>query len=228
MAWKVSADPVDFDEAVSWFRKRVSIPKAIFSALRAESRRKAFTIANVAKLDLVHQAWKALDSAIAKGTTLEDFKKEVGPALRAAWAGSVDDPAWRLETIFRTNVQHAYSAGRYRQATTPEVIEDRPVWMFDAILDGRETEFCKACDGTKRPADDPWWNDHYPPAHYNCRSSVITLTEEQAGKLSKAPTIAAQDGFGKAPTDTDAWTPDVSKYPEELQKLLEEKTREVA
>lgn len=216
MAWSVSSDPVAFAEAIAWFRKRVPMTRAERDRLTDEARLRAFWVSHVAKADLVHQAWTAIDKALSKGTSLEDFKKEVGESLRAAWAGSVKDPAWRLETIFRTNIQHAYAAGRHHQATAPEVLADRPVWMFDAILDGRETPICEACDGTKLPADHSWWRTHTPPLHHNCRSSVITLTEEQAGELSKAPKAQAQDGFGNAPRDDDAWRPGHDRYPEQL------------
>lgn len=223
MTWKVSADPVDFDEAIAWFRKRVGMTKADFERLTAAAKRKAFTVANVAQLDLVSQTWAAIDEAIKKGTPLADFKKAIGAELRAAWQGKVDDPAWRLETVFRTNVQLAYGAGRFKQATHPDVASDRPVWMFDAILDGRETDICHACDGTKLPSDDDWWKSHLPPLHFNCRSSFTTLSEAQAGKITFVrPTASPLEGFGLPPT-ADEWQPDLKKYPKQLSLPFEQK-----
>lgn len=171
MTWNVSADPVDFDEAIAWFRKRVKVTRSEWDAMTAAARYRAFVVSNVAQLDLVHDVWKALDAAIEKGTTLDDFRRDVAAKLRKAWAGDVDDPAWRLETIFRTNVQNAYSAGRYRQATDPDVLDDRPIWMFDAILDGRVTEVCAACDGTRLPASHEFWKTHNPPLHFNAATA---------------------------------------------------------
>jgi SPP1 gp7 family putative phage head morphogenesis protein len=223
VAWSAPTDTVDFEAAIAWFRKRVALKKPEWVALRKRTGEHAFTVANVAQLDVVNHVWKAIDSAVAKGTSFDEFKKTVGDSLRAAWGGTVDNPPWRIETIFRTNVQNAYSAGRYRQATHPDVLEQRPVWMFDAILDGRETAVCAACDGTKRPAADSWWQSHNPPLHHNCRSSLITLTETQAGKLTKAPSASADEGFGAAPSDV-AWEPDLSKYPGPLAAAYRKKT----
>lgn len=226
MTWKVSADPLDFDEAIAWFRKRVPMTREQADALDATARLQAFWVSHVAQADIVGQAWAAIDKALAKGTTLEDFKKEIGSELRRAWSGSVDDPAWRLETIFRTNLQSAYAAGRYKQATHPDVLADHPIWMFDAVLDGRETDVCRKCDGTKLPADHPWWETHVAPLHYKCRSSVVTLTEAQAGKLTSAPADAvADDGFGGVPRD-DSWTPAHDRYPDELAYDFREKTKD--
>lgn len=199
MAWKVSADPLDFEEAIAWFRKRVPMSKAEREARAKADARHAAHVASAAHLDLTAQAFAAIKKAAEKGTTLEEFKKDVAAQVKAAWGR--DDP-WRIETIFRTNVQGAYAAGRYRQAKDPDVLADRPVWMFDAILDDRTTSICKACDGTKLPADDAWWKGHLPPLHHNCRSGFITLTEDQAGKLTLLkPTAKPKDGFGAEPKD---------------------------
>lgn len=225
MTWKVSPDPVDFAEAIAWFRKRVPMTRGAYEQLTGEARARAFWISHVAQADLVGQALKALDDAVAKGTTLSDFKKAVGDQLRRAWGTKVDDHAWRLETIFRQNVQNAYSAGRYRQATDPVVLADRPVWMFDAILDARTTPICKACDGTKLEADNPWWQTHQPPLHFNCRSNFITLPAEDAGKLTaKAPKVDAEEGFGAPLLSDEPWTPEPGRVHEQLELDFSKKT----
>lgn len=202
----VAFDAVTFDEAIQWFEERVPMTDAIRAATRKAIAERAFYVAGVAQLDLVQDAYKALQRAIRNGSTLDDFKREVGPALVSAWGDSVEAPSWRLETIFRTNLQTAYAAGRYQRAIDPDVLDDRPFWMFDAILDKRITTVCKACDGTVLPADDPWWRTHSPPMHFNCRSSVMTLTEEEArGQrgFGKQPTAKAGNGFGVIPAIDD-------------------------
>lgn len=225
MTWSVSADPVDFDEAIAWFKKRVAVSKSDYRRMSAAAKRKAFTVANLAQLDLVHHAWKAIDDAVKKGTSLDDFKKSIGDDLKKAWGSKVADPPWRLETIFRTNVQMAYGAGRFKQATHPDVLGDRPVWMFDAILDGRTSSICKACDGTKRPANDAWWQTHTPPLHHNCRSSFIALTVAQAGKVTTSPPDQEPDGgFGVTPSD-DEWEPDTKDYPKQLSFVFDAKQK---
>lgn len=221
--WNVSSDPSRFAEAVAWHRRRTPFTDEQWKALDRKARQKAFTVARVAQLDLVTEVWHAIERAIDEGTTLRDFKATLGPKLRAAWQGSVERPAHRLETIFRTNVQKAYAAGRYAQAQ--EVKDDRPFWMFDAVLDSRTSEICEACNGTVRPADDPWWSTHQPPLHFNCRSTVITLSPEEAhaqGISALAPRAEALEGFGAAP-DQDDWEPKVADYPSELWATYEKR-----
>jgi len=80
-------------------------------------------------------------------------------------------------TIFRTNVQTAFSHGRVRQMRDPAVTALRPFWLYDAITDGRQTDICDARDGVLLPADDPWWLNNTPPLHFNAlESEALVLT----------------------------------------------------
>lgn len=201
MAWKV---PGEFAEAIDWFRDRLPITDDAFQALEERSHRRAFVVAGIGQLDVVTDVWKAVERAITDGDDLDDFREAVLERLMDEWGDDVDDPGRRVETIFRTNIQSAYGAGRYRQATDPDVLEDHPIWMFDAILDGRESTICHECDGTKLPADHDWWKTHNPPLHHQCRSTVTTMTKKEAGKLTAKPSKLEPTGdFGAAPLEGD-------------------------
>jgi SPP1 gp7 family putative phage head morphogenesis protein len=213
--WKVGANPVKPKEAIAFFRSKVPIVKHEWDDLEEDARSQAFTVSNAAHLDMVHDVWEAIDRALDEGSTYEEFAEAVGDSLFSAWGAS---DATRLETIFRTNVQSAYSAGRYAAMTDPDVLEVRPVWMFDAVTDSRTSDICDDCDGTILPAHDAWWATHQPPLHHQCRSQVITLTQEQADKRGGStprPYASADAGFGKVPSLND-WAPKRSDYPAEL------------
>ena len=191
-----------------------------YRALEDRARRKAFTVAGVMDLDLLNDTFKALDKAVAEGTTFETFAREVGEKLEATW-GKADSV--RLQTIFSTNVLSAYSAGRYKQLTDPDVLAERPYWFFDSVLDGRTSEICKHLDGTIRPADDPFWQTATPPLHHRCRSGLISLTEAEAnsrGVTEKPPKPLPASGFGKPP-GVEEWQPKLDKYPQELQQAYQ-------
>lgn len=179
------------------------MPKAAFEALTAAAKKRAFTVAGVALADLRASVQTAITDALFDGTTIEDFKDSVGAKLRREWKGTVAEPATRLETIFRTNVQSAYNAGRHAQATDPETLTVRPYWQFDAVTDGRTTPGCRAANGTILPATDPWWQKNLPPRHFNCRATFHPLTRRQAERLgvsTAGPGVVADDGFGGPPT----------------------------
>ena len=227
--WDVAWSLERFEEAIDWFRSKTPLTDEAFDALTERAKRKAFTVAGVTQLDMVADVLRSIDEAIQEGTSLEDWKAAIGPTLESAWAGTVANPGWRLDVIFRTNTQHAYAAGRYAQATDPDVIAARPFWQFDAIIDSRTSPICKAADGTILPADSEWWASHHPPAHFACRSQVITLAAVQAKKLggvtAKPTKTKAQDGFGLLPS-RDEWEPKSGDYPAGLWAEFQKKQPE--
>lgn len=212
------APPPTFDEALRWFRARVPMTQAAFDALAADAAGRAFTLAGVARLTVVSEVWRALDAALASGTTLRDFKREVAPSLLEQWGGSVANPAWRMELVFRNATQRAYVHGRVEQLRDPEVARIRPVWMFDAVGDARTSAICSALDGTVLAASDPWWSTHTPPCHHACRSTVrgLRASDPRAKAATSAPPmVAAQQGFGATP-EAEGWRPRAADYPPEV------------
>lgn len=209
------------EEAIAWLKSRVPVGADALELLSAAARRKAFFVSGVAQAALVNDVHVEIERALREGTTLEDFKQLVGAKLEDSWAGTVKAPAARLETIFRTNVQGAYNAGRYAQATDPDTKKVRPFWQFDAVVDGRTTPTCKRANGVVLDADDPWWRSHIPPLHFNCRSTFHPLTRRQAehlGVATEAPAHIADAGFGQPPSSAEApvASPSVSLSPAQI------------
>ncbi|MCC7202041.1 MAG: minor capsid protein [Nitrospirae bacterium] len=96
--------------------------------------------------------------------------------------------------IFDTNMSTAYMAGRHKQMTDPDVLKARPYWMYDAVNDSRTRPEHRAWDNLVLPADDPWWNTHYPPNGWGCRCSVRALGEHDLRRLGKGVNSAPDDG----------------------------------
>jgi SPP1 gp7 family putative phage head morphogenesis protein len=207
-----SPKPSAFAEAVAWFRARVPVNPNTYRELTDRVRRRAFTVARATALETLAHVWRALDRAVAQGTTFTEFKRGVQNDL-------AQHTRAQLDNVFRNNVQVAYSAGRYAQSTDPLTLADRPFWRFEAILDSRTTPICRPLDGLTLPASDPFWRVNYPPLHHSCRSGVTCLTEEDAAheRFTSVPPDAhgPQQGWGAAP-GTDEWAPDPQSYPAPL------------
>jgi SPP1 gp7 family putative phage head morphogenesis protein len=180
----------------------------------------------VAEADVVTDVYEAIRDAIDNGTTFEQFKAEVGGELLASWLneGQVPEPLNRLEVIFRANLQTAYAAGRLQAQTNPDVLQVRPFWMYDALIDSRTSGICRNLNGTIRPADDSWWGQRYPPNHFNCRSSVRSLTRAEAerrGGVTASPTLQEADsGWRSMPAFE---PPELKDYPAEIATELARK-----
>ena len=211
-----------FEDALAYFEAQQPVLKDVWDALSDAAREQAITVAGVTQIEVIQQVLVALETAVAEGTTIEDFAATVSASLESAWGGTVASPAFRIETIFRTNTQVAYAAGRYQVATHPDIVSVRPQWMFSAVLDSRTSPMCRPLDGLIRPADSGFWNGRHPPLHHRCRSSIITLRNDQAKDMGGAHDIPEHDlaasGFGGIPKLD--WAPEPAAFLPELQSAL--------
>lgn len=188
-------DPVDLtyafnlapEDAVNYFRQKGYAFSWDWHEVWQDAHSRAFTVAKAVKLDILQDIRGAVDKAIADGTTFAQFQKELEPILRAkGWWGKqltadgkivqLGNP-YRLETIYRTNVQSAYMAGRYKQQM--ENADDRPFIQYVSVLDSRTRPSHAALHGKVFRFDDPFWDTHYPPIAYRCRCRTRALTERQ-------------------------------------------------
>jgi len=219
-----AADPGKFDEAIAAWRRRVPMVRSEWDTLADDEKEFAFTVSAVAELGVIAEIWRALDSAIENGDDFDDFKRDVGERLADAWG---NERPGALETVFRTNVLGAYSAGRYAIYSAPAAKEARPYLRFDAIHDDRTDDDCEACDDTVLPQDDPWWARNTPPLHFQCRCQVTPLSKDEVDDLDgpddEGPAVAAADGFGGLPSEEgDDWNPG-ENFPPPLLNILNEK-----
>jgi SPP1 gp7 family putative phage head morphogenesis protein len=205
------------DAMLQHLKELIPMPAEEFARLEEIAHQRAFTVANVADLDLVSDVWEAIDAAVRNGETLEDFRERVGQKLADAWGG--EDPS-HLETIFRTNVHSAYSAGRAYQNS--RVKDTHPYLHYSVVDDDRTSEICEDLIGVTLPQDDPFIATHQPPLHYRCRTDVVAVTEEEAreyGIDEVAPDVEPDEGFGGDPLGE--FEPDLSTRPAEVASIYE-------
>ncbi|MCX0335118.1 phage head morphogenesis protein, partial [Acinetobacter radioresistens] len=107
-----------------------------------------------------------------------------------------------LKNVFRTNIQTAYSHGRWQQQQRNR--DKRPYLMYSAIDDSRVRPSHLALNRIIRHIDDPFWLMYYPPWGFMCRCTVIALTEKQAEKYGitpddQLPEVAEEMGWSTSP-----------------------------
>jgi len=155
-----------FEEAVEAFKRKVDLTPEQFYALAEGARAAAFTVSGVARMDILVDMHGAVEKAIEAGETLADFRNRMDDIFGArGWAAPEGFTPWRLETIFRTNVQTAYSTGRYKQMM--DQAARFPYWEYDAVNDSATRPTHAALDGKVFPVDHPFWDTWYPPNGYN-------------------------------------------------------------
>lgn len=163
-----------FKEALDEFLRRGVVSPDEWQRMSDEARQRAFTATLLSSEALRDTAYFELARSLEEGGTFADFARELRTQERSLGVTAAD-PAY-LETVFRTNLSTAYTAGRIHQMSSPEVLAAHPYVQYRAIIDGRTTSVCRYLDGlTFDRRTDPGWARFAPPNHFNCRSQIVTL-----------------------------------------------------
>ena len=160
----VTPEALPMKEALRfWSDKKVVSAKEFYS-LAETQRQRAFAVSGIASMEMMADVHESLYRAIAEGKSLGSWKKEMADTWeKLGWTGK---KAWRLDNIFRTNVQTAFSVGRYRQMQ--RVKKRRPYWRYSAVGDRRTRPTHAALNGKVFHADNPFWDTFYPPNGFSC------------------------------------------------------------
>jgi len=183
---------VTFDEAIAEMTSRT--PRV----LRDAAERSAQAIARLYGEGRVVAFAKSAELAVTNRV-----QELIAKALREGWSenkagrmivAQVDRVRTETETwtdayarmSFRTNVNTAVTAGRFRQARDPDVAKVIPCFRFDAVGDSDCRPNHLAADGRIWSTSNPVWNQIAPPLGYNCRCQVSLVTTpmlRRAGRL---------------------------------------------
>ncbi|MBQ7607481.1 MAG: minor capsid protein [Desulfovibrionaceae bacterium] len=170
--WEIVADAAPADAAIEYWKQKAKLSYEEAKALGEEAMYRAFYVTGLAQHDLVQLVSDGLQQALENGETLTDFKKRITAAIQAqGWHD------YRIENIFRTNMQTAYMAGRYKKMQ--QVKKSRPYWQYIAVLDKRVRPSHAILHEKVYPADHEFWSTNYPPNGFRCRCTVRTLSEHQ-------------------------------------------------
>lgn len=177
-------------EAVRFFRDKGFRIGFDWREVWGQEHARAFTVAKAMRLDILADIRTALDDAIAKGETFQDFAKKLTPVLQEkGWWGrrAVIDPRTgesvaaqlgsprRLRVMFDANLRSAVAAGRWERMERTK--DRRPYLRYVAVLDSRTRPEHRAWHGTILPHDDPFWDTHFPPNGWSCRCQVQQLSD---------------------------------------------------
>ena len=94
-----------------------------------------------------------------------------------------DDKAGYLRTEYNTAIAGGQMAERWTQIESQA--DDLPYLQMSVVEDANTSEICEPLDGITLPVTDPFWDEYYPPNHFNCRSSVLQLGEDAKLSTSK-------------------------------------------
>lgn len=188
------------EEALDYWRNKGLKQTWNWYQMQNEEHDIAMTVAKMMDIDLLATVQRELDKAIANGTTLDDFSRNLIPVMqRSGWWGKFDylddngnvkqaqlGSASRLEKIFRTNLQSAYAAGAWESIEANQ--GSQPYLMYDAVDDGRTRDEHQAFDGVVFPVGHKFWRTNYPPNGYNCRCGTVPMDADDLEEYNLKPT----------------------------------------
>jgi SPP1 gp7 family putative phage head morphogenesis protein len=184
------------EEALDFFRKKGYATTFDHREMMGEVHAYSFTVAKAMQRDVLQDIRSAMDDALAKGETLDQFKKKLKPTLQEkGWWGTktMVDPTTgeekevqlgssrRLRTIFDTNMRTSYAAGRWEAVQRTKGV--MPYLRYLTMDDSKVRNEHRAWHNVVKHVDDPFWDAHYPPNGWGCRCTVQQLGEEDLKRL---------------------------------------------
>lgn len=173
----------------------------------------SFTVAKIAKVDLLRTIHISLLEAQTNGQPFEAWLQDLKPALAdAGWWGKVEDAEItgtektvfvgprRLRTIYDTNLRMARSAALWERIVASK--DDLPFLRYSAVLDGRTRPLHRQWHNTILPVEHPWWQTHFPPCGWNCRCTVVQYSRAMLDRrrltVTEAPPSTPVPFFNKS------------------------------
>lgn len=189
------------EQAIAYLKSKGLRLSFNWAEMLDEAHARVFTVAKAMRLDILQDIRTALLSALKEGKTLAQFEKELTPLLQSkGWWGKQLVPGnggelevaqlgspHRLKTIYQTNMQSAFMAGR---AKAQQEADAFPYLMYVAVMDSRTRPSHAALNGKIWRKDHPVWSVISPPNGFNCRCRTRALT---LGQMKREGLVEAQD-----------------------------------
>lgn len=180
-------------DAIRYLEQKFPKASWAYTDLLDNAHDRAFVVAKMVDVDLATTVQRSIIDAMQQGKGYKAWAKDIDKVLaKSGWYdGQINVDAQgtakkvvtggqhRLETIYRTNVAAAYEAGRQKVIFNDRDNDPFPYVMYSAIMDNRTRPTHKALHGKVMEKSDPAWSSISPPNGYNCRCTIVELTQGQ-------------------------------------------------
>ena len=178
-----------YPSAADYLRARGVEPAADFYARLEHLRHEAWTLAKISDVEQIEQVKQSLVKALAEGKSFREWQQALTPEMLAL-------PRHYQETVFRTAMLSSYNGAKWTHFRAHA--ERRPILRYIAINDQRTRPAHHALHGLMMPVGDERWANLAPPLGFNCRCTMVSLSEKQAKAL----------GYSGAPGKLPTWEDD--------------------
>lgn len=170
-----------WDEALEEYVRRGIVKKTELRSLIASYKQRGREARSLMLDHVQTRVRELLASEIESGGTIGDFTA----ALRSEEdvLGITTEDAPYLSTVFRTNVQSAYGAGRYRQIKRNA--ETFPLVQYRTVGDARVRDEHAALDGMVFRVGSPEMERVSPPNGFNCRCTWVPMADAEGHEIAE-------------------------------------------
>ena len=186
--------------ALDHLRRKVGIPAVVWNdvrlliieALTEGTTEREFYDRFYEEIVVKHKWEYQGDTAFCADPIYELFRRKPGHVLSG-----------RISTfVYQNALIMAYAAMRYENMTDPDVLANRPYWLYRDDDSDRSSpcDSHRAWDKLVLPACDPWWKVHFPPNGWGCHCRAFSLSQEDIDERGLS--------VDKAPQDTGVVEPD--------------------
>lgn len=160
-----------FGGILSYFRGRKDVD---IKQLQKQYNTTALEVVNSAAENIKNELSNTVQKLIVSGAHVREAKQILGQKFEEF--GMRPASKSQLETIFRTQTQIAFAAGKYNaERHDPEIYDALWGYRYVTAGDDRVRPSHAILDGVTLPKSDKFWQRFYPPNGYNCRCQAIPL-----------------------------------------------------
>ena len=202
-------------EVLAFFKNKKLKPSFSWMDVWKYEHQTVFTVAKAMKLDILQDIRDGVLKAVKEGQTLQQFRKELTPLLqKKGWWGIKDmtDPVTgktelaqlgsphRLRIIYDTNLRTARAAGQWDRIQRTK--KSLPYLLYELGPSKEHRKEHTQWQGLLLPADDPFWNTHYPQNGWGCKCRVRQVSKGEYDRIKgkhglKAPEIQTREWTNK-------------------------------
>ena len=190
-----------YKEAVKFFQDKLKVlPTKKWDDIKGAMHTRAFTVAGCMQEDILRDFRSAVNAAISKGESLQDFRDRFY-TIANKWRASdpsfdekMEKPkygAWRSKVIYQTNMLTCAAAGQERQARSMPDVFTHAKYVCMMLPGSREEH--KAWNGIVLPVNDPWWQKHSPPNGFGCQCEKEFISKYEMERGDEKETVRTKD-----------------------------------
>ena len=186
-----------FRDAVGFLKGRAGMDEIEAARIASHYGNEATRVMRGVKPAVERAAQTAVQETVGRGLHVTAGRKVLRRKLAAAGMGSVKP--YLLETLVRTQMAIAYSAGRQHANSDPAIAEILWGYEYVTVGDDRVRDNHRELDGLRLAEDDPRWNDLATPNGFNCRCAMITIFKNQRAARTKSDMLGGDSIAGPDP-----------------------------